>query len=915
MPIKTKMQHLFFHIVLFFLFFKMAVTQATVPILPDDFKGINTENYVAAVQEDENYSPSLAQTGGIMFELGRYFNEKYPNDEIFDENYEDIIIADLQQFLPDENYEQLRDRLSLLRSSIKVYRAGSRAYNKYIEQKIAPQEFRKVHSKDDYDHENEFSYIQPPEGEFTKIYNFKKFLSYSDNPQEREAIHKYEQSLNEEMSLVDKIDYIYQKIEWKKLPGYGRTEKNPLLSDLGVGEWQKGKNVDARLLSPEIYTDKKEKIYIGVHATTRQGYFILANNLNNIFLKPQIDLSASENVKNYKILYPIPLQTPILAFAQKYYGDFIIPLEIEPENSLQPLKFKASVDFVACNSSMECNPEHFDLSLNLEVSGREFLPNGFENFFNMALQTVPEEQNPDLTLKKLVVDADKEAQSLRLEFKTKEKVRSFKVFVEQKNGFAKFEAPLISVRDGVIYARITQFNDGKQIDLHDKEFIVSAELNGKQSLRTTMTAHKASLFDAQKQSLSLMIIFLAFLGGIILNFMPCVFPVLALKIMALSRAPSRKRKNIKQALKHTVFGIWSGFALIIVFLCGAKYLGESLGWGMQFQNMGFLVAMVFVIASFIIVLPYLNFDRLYRYTINVPTKWLNYTIGFLTVLLATPCTGPYMATSVGFALTGTYTDLIVVLSALALGLSAPYILILTINKPEDLFPKAGDWLYIVQLIMNLLLYLTLFWFFFLIWRQTNWQTPLMLGISLALFMLCFKLYLRFMDYLGRIIDEDISEIALSRTKKVFSCIMLMIFAALLSFNIYQAQKSYDIKLKINTSERYAGIDKDLIAQKLAQGKNVLLEIKADWCLTCQYNQTFVFTDLNMENWKNNYNLELITVDWTDYNKDVLDFMEKYGRKGLPFYVLFTPVLRDGIVLPELFSADDLSAMLINSYIK
>ncbi|MBR3502264.1 MAG: thioredoxin family protein, partial [Alphaproteobacteria bacterium] len=135
---------------------------------------------------------------------------------------------------------------------------------------------------------------------------------------------------------------------------------------------------------------------------------------------------------------------------------------------------------------------------------------------------------------------------------------------------------------------------------------------------------------------------------------------------------------------------------------------------------------------------------------------------------------------------------------------------------------------------------------------------------------------------------------------------------LLSINIVQSQKAYIKKQTGNLSERLIGVDKALISEKISAGKSVLLEIKADWCLTCQYNQAMVLTNLNLENWRNNYNMEVMTVDWTDYNREVLDFMEKYGRKGLPFYILFTPVMRDGIVLPELFTADDITSMLVYS---
>ena len=124
-----------------------------------------------------------------------------------------------------------------------------------------------------------------------------------------------------------------------------------------------------------------------------------------------------------------------------------------------------------------------------------------------------------------------------------------------------------------------------------------------------------------------------------------------------------------------------------------------------------------------------------------------------------------------------------------------------------------------------------------------------------------------------------------------------------------AGRAYTENYAENMESRLTGIDYDLIEQKLAQGRNVLLEIKADWCLTCSYNDTFVLHKYNLRTWKNVHNLDVITVDWTNYNKDVLEFMEKYGRKGLPFYLLFTPKMRNGIVLPELFSPDDLGLLL------
>ena len=105
------------------------------------------------------------------------------------------------------------------------------------------------------------------------------------------------------------------------------------------------------------------------------------------------------------------------------------------------------------------------------------------------------------------------------------------------------------------------------------------------------------------------------------------------------------------------------------------------------------------------------------------------------------------------------------------------------------------------------------------------------------------------------------------------------------------------------------IDEDLIRQHLQKGHSVLLEIGADWCMTCHVNNLLLFNKINMQKWKEVYNLEFIRVDWTDYEQKTLDYMARYGRKGLPFYVLYTPLIREGLVLPEVFYIQDFEQIL------
>ncbi|MDY4689397.1 MAG: thioredoxin family protein, partial [Alphaproteobacteria bacterium] len=153
---------------------------------------------------------------------------------------------------------------------------------------------------------------------------------------------------------------------------------------------------------------------------------------------------------------------------------------------------------------------------------------------------------------------------------------------------------------------------------------------------------------------------------------------------------------------------------------------------------------------------------------------------------------------------------------------------------------------------------------------------------------------------------------LERLRKI-STLLIFGFAAVCvsGISVYAEKTHLQNMIKYAQTHKTA-IDKTLIAEKLAEGKPVLLEIGADWCLTCRYNGAVTLNDFNLQRWKEMYQLEFIRVDWTNYNKEVLDFMEKYGRKGLPFYILYTPLLRDGFVLPEMFKRDDFESMLLSA---
>lgn len=898
------MKKLLFYIIFLTAVFKSFAAVGAESALPEDFKGLNTRMRMHELAEDDNPDGSFVQKLLIMYEIGNYFNNKYPNNEIFDEDFDEK----LKPFFPHADEYQMRNYTNLLRNGVAVYRLGSYFYNKLVTEKLLPKSYKVVHSANDFDSSGEVKYIEAPAGKFKKVYNFKKFLTYSHNPDERKAIENFQELQDSKGGIYAQLNYAMSHIEWKKLFLYGEKYKNPLLSDYGVGQFAEGEHLEVRLLSDATTIDSQTEFYVGVQIITHDNSFILANNVSPNLLKPQIDLRGSENLAGYEVIYPAPQNTVAVPFAYKYFGNFLIPIKVKVKNPEEPLLLQAKIDLNSCTGELFCLPETFRLAL-MVLPGQDYAyANGYQNYFQQQLNILPEKEAQYFELTKFVADKDSSGESLRLEFLTHKKTEGFKIFIEDKDGYNTFSAPYISILDNKIFVRFEPTD--KNAALVDSEYVITAVFNGNDAYRTTRLAARASLFDIQAQSLNLGLLFIAFIGGFILNFMPCVFPVLSLKIIALSRAGGQKKRKLKKSLLLTTTGIFSGFTLLILMLCGAKFAGYSLGWGMQYQNMTFLVAMAFLLAAFIALLPELQ-SKLPNFGSSSENK-LDFVIGNLIVLLSTPCTGPYLATAVGFALVGGYGDIIGILYAVALGLSLPYILALCLKNPEAWLPSSGKWLGRLQKAMQTMLVLTILWFLTLVYNQTNIWCVLLLTAALLIFMGLFALYQKFRAYLNGVFDENVSLETLERLRKI-STLLIIGFAAVCvsGISVYAEKTHLQNMIKYAQTHKTA-IDKTLIAEKLAEGKPVLLEIGADWCLTCRYNGAVTLNDFNLQRWKEMYQLEFIRVDWTNYNKEVLDFMEKYGRKGLPFYILYTPLLRDGFVLPEMFKRDDFESMLLSA---
>ena len=163
------MKKLLTYIIFLIFIFKSFTCMSAESTFPDDFKGVNTRARLAELEEDETSEQDVLQTFAIMYEIGNYFNNKYPNNEIF----EDGFYENLRPFFPNDTDEELIRYTNYLRNGVRIYRIGKTIYNKYVAEKLMPKTYKVVHSDDDFDKQGEVKYIEAEKGKFVNVYNFK----------------------------------------------------------------------------------------------------------------------------------------------------------------------------------------------------------------------------------------------------------------------------------------------------------------------------------------------------------------------------------------------------------------------------------------------------------------------------------------------------------------------------------------------------------------------------------------------------------------------------------------------------------------------------------------------------------------------------------------------------------------------
>ena len=400
------------------------------------------------------------------------------------------------------------------------------------------------------------------------------------------------------------------------------------------------------------------------------------------------------------------------------------------------------------------------------------------------------------------------------------------------------------------------------------------------------------------------LLFFAFLGGIILNLMPCVLPVLSLKLFSLIKQAGESRGRLLALGGATTAGILCSFWALAAVVAAVKAGGGSAGWGMQFQSAGFIAFMVGILTAFA-----LSFFGVFEVWLpwGATTKMdeAGHKAGFagafftgaLLVLLSTPCSAPFLGTAMGFAFAQTTPVLFLFFTAAGLGLALPYMLVSAFPKILKVFPKPGPWMVKLQKVMGVLLLATVAWLLWLVNEQAG-----MAGVGMFAVVVAASIG-------GSIIVGKFAPPGAAFKRELITLGGSIVVIAAVWFAVIAPQYEQAASEKFNarmqeqmTADGWYRYSPALIEEFAKSGRTVFIDATADWCLTCKANEAAVLNRDDFKRAMDSLNVARVKADWTRETPEVTALLRSMGKSGVPAYAIYPAGdASKQIVLPELLT--------------
>lgn len=609
-------------------------------------------------------------------------------------------------------------------------------------------------------------------------------------------------------------------------------------------------------------------------------------------IAPSINWDKSTNLNNVDWHWPHPEHYSLLGInTLGYKGDVVIPMTLHVDDFNQPVFIDAKLTLSSCTTI--CVLTDYPLSLS-------FTPNELtvsEQAMYIHAQAISMVPKPSPLISDQQAKWDKRTNQLEVTLTKSLGWQKPDVIIDSSaEAISDYSYKLKKVDiEGdtltVIFEVSTWLGD---IDLTEQS--VNITIKDTDFIAEQTAPVSIGVISNVSADLSLIeMIGFAGLGGLILNVMPCVLPVLGMKLSGVISAQGLERRKIRLQFLASSAGILTSFWLLAAFLLILKLTGSAIGWGIQFQSPWFIGFMVMVTALF-----GANMLGLFEIRLSSGTNtWLaskgdnsyggHYLQGMFATLLATPCSAPFLGTAVAFALAASALDMIAIFTALAVGMALPWIVVALFPGLASYLPKPGAWMNKVKLLFGVMMLITSGWLVYL------------LANHLPIFWIVMIVVIAFVWILARI-----KQVYGNKALAISGSVSLGLLAGGLILGSVTAEH-WSTPLPEDLA--WQPLSNQAIDNAVKQGKTVFVDVTADWCVTCKANKIGVILQDPVYSALQHSNVVPIQGDWTHPDGKVTDYLRANGRFGVPFNIVYGPNAPEGIPLPVILTSDAVTSAL------
>jgi suppressor for copper-sensitivity B len=650
-----------------------------------------------------------------------------------------------------------------------------------------------------------------------------------------------------------------------------------------ASDWAVTEQGRVRLISAVSATGESGSVQLGLEFDLQPDWKIYWRSPGDAGYPPAIDWKGSDNLADTVISWPAPHRFSISGLeTMGYKHHVILPLVARVTDPAQPLILHAAVDYLTC--AVVCVPQHADLSMSLPSGPSTATAHAHD--IGRFLAAVPG-NGPRVGMSLVSAEAS-DSGELVVTVTADPALKDPDLFLERADQM-QFSRPRVQKMQGgkKVVFRVKPVEGTGEAGLTDKPVVLTV-VDGDRGME--IEANPTPPEPGIRFPRLLAMLGVALLGGLILNLMPCVLPVLSLKILALIGHGGGERREVRSSFVATAAGIVVSFLALAAMTSVVKLAGSAVGWGVQFQQplfLGVMIALVTLFAAnlfgwFEIPLPQFLADI--GANAGPGKGWAgHFATGAFATLLATPCSAPFLGTAVGFALAHGTFEIFSIFLLLGLGMAAPYLAVAAWPQLAQKLPRPGNWMITARRILGLALLATGIWLVSVLVIVVGLPAALAVAAAMALALILLALAHRFP--------------AIPR-----GVVMVATLAAAIGLSGLGGSPAAEDR-HAAAKGLWKPFDQAAVAAEVAAGHVVFVDVTAEWCLTCQVNKATVVYRGEVAKRLHAPGVVAMQADWTRPDQGIADYLASFGRYGIPFDAVYGPGAPQGVPLPELLTED------------